>query len=554
MRNVNIFINKLFKDEQLCNLIFLFILVAQILIIIHYGNRKVTLFIDEIWTFNLANSYYSPFIGNASDYFNKWFDAYFWQKAITVSTGHRFCYSSVFFNQAQDVHPPLYYVIINTICSLFPGQFNKWLGIVPNIFFFVIIQKCLYEVSKEIFRYKWISLLVCIFYGFSWGNINNIVFIRMYALLTLFSILSFYYHIKLIKKYNIKDLVIGFCCILFGILTQYYFLVYQFFMSLYFGMMLIVKKEYTKIVEYCVGYSVVFISVFIIFPASIQQIFSKSGYRGQEAFYNLKNANFIDRMVKFTHVLDFDLFGDYLKLVLALLAIMLFIHYISTFYDIKIEKVTEKYSYFIKFIVKQPKIQVNITSNTSIIAMAIMTIVGYFSIVSKIAPYYTTRYLVIIYPLIALIFVYLYNIIFNINKKCKVFAFILFVILCCKSTYNANNIVGNDLKFNNIQKQIKQEAVYIVLNQDENWWPTAQNIITMSSIDNSYLVAEKRIKDLKNIKNKNNKVYGQHSAFIHKSSPCKITDEKLVQVLEKMGFKNIKILDRYNGTLFHIEW
>lgn len=547
------FFNKLFKRKGIWNIIFLLILLVQILIIIHYGNRKITLFIDEIWTFNLANSYYTPFIGDASNYFNKWMDALFWQNSITVSADHQFCYSSVIFNQAQDVHPPLYYIIINTICSFFPGQFSKWFGIVPNILFFVIIQLVLYTVAKKIFNYKWIALLVCVFYGFSWGNINNIIFIRMYALLTLFSILSFYYHLKLIKEYNIKNLTLGLLWVLLGILTQYYFLIYQFFMSLCFSMLLILKKEYKQIIEYCVGYSVVFISIFAIFPASIQQIFSKSGYRGQEAFYNLKNANFIDRMAEFSHVMDFDLFGNYLKLILILLVVILIIHYILTFYNIKIEK-SARYRYFIKFTVNQPVIQINITDNILIIVMAIITSLGYFSIVSKIAPYYTTRYLVIIYPLISLIFIYLYNSLLNIDKKGKIFLFILFIILCCNNTYDANNIVGNNLKFYNVQKQIKQDSIYIVLNQDESWWPTAQNIITMTSVDNSYLIAEKRIGDLKNIKNVNSKFYKKHSAFIHKSSPCKITDEEFAQVLEKMEFQNIRILDKYDGTLFYVEW
>lgn len=548
------FIYKFLKEKCIYNIIFLLIILVQVLIIIHYGNRKITLFIDEIWTFNLANSYYAPFIGDASNYFNKWLNASFWQSSIAVSADHQFCYSSVFYNQAQDVHPPLYYIIINTICSFFPGQFSKWFGIVPNILFFIIIQMVLYTTAKKIFDHKWSALLVCLFYGFSWGNINNIIFIRMYTLLTLFSILSFYYHLKLINEYNIKNLMLGLLCVLLGILTQYYFLIYQFFMSLFFVITLIKKKEYQKIVEYCVGYSAIFISIFIMFPASIHQIFSKSGYRGQEAFYNLKNTHFIDRIAEFSHVINFDLFGNYLKLILILLIIILFIHFILTFYNIKVEKTAVRYKYLMKFTVKQPVIPINITDNTLIIAMAIITSLGYFSIVSKIAPYYTTRYLVIIYPLISLIFMYLYNIILNINKKSKIFFFILFIALCCANTYNANNIVGNNLNFYNVQKQIKQDSIYIVLNQDETWWPTAQNIITMTSVDNSYLLAEKRIEDLQDIKNVNNEFYKKHYAFIHKSSPCKITDTEFIQVLEKMKFQNIKILDKYNGTLFYVEW
>lgn len=75
------------------------------------------------------------FLGDASKYYNRWLSPDFWNSALTVQQEYAFNYKSVFYNQAQDVHPPLYYVIIHTISSFFPGTYSKWFAIIPNMMF-----------------------------------------------------------------------------------------------------------------------------------------------------------------------------------------------------------------------------------------------------------------------------------------------------------------------------------------------------------------------------------------------------------------------------------
>ena len=149
------------KQALLRNIIFIFIVAVQIAICIHYAKYKTNLFVDEIWTFNLANNYYSPFIGSAAEYMNRWIDSKFWLQVLSVQPGEEFSYGSVFYNQAQDVHPPLYYMIIHTVCSFFPQQFSIWFGVVPNLFFFIGTQIILIKISNKLFEDKWIAILPC---------------------------------------------------------------------------------------------------------------------------------------------------------------------------------------------------------------------------------------------------------------------------------------------------------------------------------------------------------------------------------------------------------
>ena len=57
---------------------------------------------------------------------------------FTVQRGHEFDYATVWKNQSEDVHPPLYYVFVHTISSFFPGSFSKWFGLAVNILFYIL--------------------------------------------------------------------------------------------------------------------------------------------------------------------------------------------------------------------------------------------------------------------------------------------------------------------------------------------------------------------------------------------------------------------------------
>lgn len=202
---------------------FICILALQIIVITYFGIQKNWLFGDEQWTFNLANRYYEPFLEtiDASPYYGKWLSPDFWNSVLTVNPAYGFNYGSVFYNQSLDVHPPLYYLIIHTICSFFPNIYSKWFGIIPNIVFFLLSQFVIYNIGTLIFKKRYTALLLCLFYGFSWGVINNAVYVRMYGLLSLWAVISYYLHLKLMNRFNRNSLIMVLLFSLLGILTQY---------------------------------------------------------------------------------------------------------------------------------------------------------------------------------------------------------------------------------------------------------------------------------------------------------------------------------------------
>ena len=100
---------------------------AFLLIIVFLFTLKTNYFVDELWSYGLANNNDSHIMlvesgktyENPEEPFLNW---------MTVQHGQRFDYAKVWRNQANDNHPVLFYLLLHTICSFFPGQFSKWFG------------------------------------------------------------------------------------------------------------------------------------------------------------------------------------------------------------------------------------------------------------------------------------------------------------------------------------------------------------------------------------------------------------------------------------------
>ena len=155
-----------------------------------------------------------------------WVDGEYFKNYVVADEAHRFDYGSVFYNQKMDVHPPLFYIVLHTICSCFSGSFSKWFGIIPNIFIMELQRYwCFFGVRKypETGRYSPGS--VWIFWGFSIGAVSNVMFIRMYMLLTLWVIASVYLHSCMIveNRQNFRKLAALLLVTFLGFFTQYYF-------------------------------------------------------------------------------------------------------------------------------------------------------------------------------------------------------------------------------------------------------------------------------------------------------------------------------------------
>ncbi len=141
--------SKLLKKWNL-KVVMIIILVFQLFHLVYWDIQKEGYYLDEIWSYGLANGYYEPFFQEQNDYMNVEHSADYYTRWITTGE-HSFQYDSVYYNQTKDVHPPLFYYALHTICSMFPNTFSKWFGLTINLIFFALTQFILYSISAELF-------------------------------------------------------------------------------------------------------------------------------------------------------------------------------------------------------------------------------------------------------------------------------------------------------------------------------------------------------------------------------------------------------------------
>lgn len=388
---------KLIKNKYTIMLMVLIIL--QVANIIFWGNQKEGYHIDEIFSYGLSNGYYDPFpYYETDDYFMVWHDVSFFSDYVMVPTEHRFAYDSVWYNQAADVHPPLFYAVLHTVCSFFPETFSNWYAISVNIAFSILNIILLYKIACFAFKEKkeW-ALLVCAAYGFSAGCVSNAIYFRMYVMVTffvlLFTLLHTYAYEK--EKYKLYFPLIASATFL-GTLTHYYFYVFAFFVSSFLCLHLLLGKKWKALFGYVISMFGGICASILIFPSALKHVFS--GYRGTEAVDNLANGHFFRKISEYITYVNLELLGGnlrYIMLIIVVAVVAFVIKKVTNFKNMKMDSDSIR-DYFYGFR-KRVKVEY---ANISFIVAA----VAYAVLVASMSTISANRYIFPVYPFIVLYF------------------------------------------------------------------------------------------------------------------------------------------------------
>ena len=218
---------------------------------------------------------------------NGWMQHDDYYDEFRVLKGEGFRYGLVKQIQSWDVHPPMYYWVLHTVCSMFPGTFTKWTGLGINLIFHGISlwlimyltqlllmaidnrgstgskQEICGDDSKSdnssivaIGKKKdgdngsgsticnsvrgFLPVIVMAVWGLSPESISEVVFIRMYAMLTMLILLTLIFHVKQMMRPQtdrlpINEFVIPVAALTYvGFMTHYYYVVFLFFIALFF--------------------------------------------------------------------------------------------------------------------------------------------------------------------------------------------------------------------------------------------------------------------------------------------------------------------------------
>ena len=335
---------------------------------------------------------------------NGWMQHDDYYDEFRVLKGEGFRYGLVKQIQSWDVHPPMYYWVLHTVCSMFPGTFTKWTGLGINLIFHGISlwlimyltqlllmaidnrgstgskQEICGDDSKSdnssivaIGKKKdgdngsgsticnsvrgYLPVIVMAVWGLSPESISEVVFIRMYAMLTMLILLTLIFHVKQMMRPQtdrlpIKEFVIPVAALTYvGFMTHYYYVVFLFFIVLFFWIWRIrelrsstgltgdsvilqgassenkadIKRSsgiFGRIIAYPLILVIPLILGYLPYPSCLGQIFR--GQRGTQAIGSFADtSNTFERIRFFADVLSKQSFGGLLFLWLVLITFIL---------------------------------------------------------------------------------------------------------------------------------------------------------------------------------------------------------------------------------------
>lgn len=428
------------------HIVLVVLLLVQGVFMLWYGNMKSGYFVDEIWSYGLSNSYYHAQIWEDGALDETKVDTKMFEDYLVVNDGEEFSYGSVIYNQTHDSHPPLFYIVLHTISSFFPGEFNKWFGIIPNIFYFLVAQVFLYKIGKLFTQNKFFPLMALLLLGFNIAAVNMVTYIRMYMLMTTFALIFSYFHLKTIlnKKIVVSDWIMLFVSVAGGMLTHYFFVIFAFPWVVIFLIWLISRKQWKYLAQYvfCGGFSGGAVCLF--YPTYISNILGEREGHSSNMYNNLSNlSDWGDKIKFFYQTLSSQIFGNLLTPILYV-CVGAVVFYVITHVLWKVNLIydEERYKICIRSNIKDYKVVWEIRREYYLIAATAFASVFYFLIVSKITTFLSDRYMMCVFPLLVELFCLLLYWIFKVWRVIgfkRITAMLICIVLIGGLTYFSND-------------------------------------------------------------------------------------------------------------------
>lgn len=386
-------------------------LFLPVFIVVYLKCNINDLFIDEYYTFNFSNAYYFPLLYDCSSYSNIWLTSDFWNKLVNIQDDSRFCFDSVYYNTAMDVHPPIYYFIIHFFTSCFPDVDNVWLGLGVNIFFFCAVQTLIYSFCNKLWNNNYISLLVCAIYGFSLGTIEAMSLIRMYMLLIFLCFSYYYVAFKYVSSnFCIKYLPAFYTLNIFGFLTHYYFILFSAVIFFVIEILMYKSKDITdknNMIYFFIVCVFALVSSIIFFPESLEHIFgtgdnSIRGVRYISSLFSIINIYNIAYMLILL-LRDLPVFGLF----------VLVPFFIVRLYDMNFTCKADCYKKIF-------------------VLYSFRGFIGLFFVICCIIPFYAPRYIYFLYPffIISILYFYIQYFIAKEYNPTTLYRFLCLCVLC----------------------------------------------------------------------------------------------------------------------------
>lgn len=377
--------------------VFLALIIAvSTCVFIFFSEQKEGYHCDEIYSCGLSNSdfHYRMYNEDGSIRINtpEDIDAY-----MTASDAHRFDYANVYKNQAEDVHPPLFYIFMHTFSSFTPGEHSIYHAIITNMLFAAGTALFLYLITLRISGKRSVALVAATVYALSANCINMVTYMRMYEMLAFFTTAAVYVHLRLLQNgcRMTKKLAVALGTVVFlGSYTQYYFFIFMAGLAIWTVAVMLKHKKKKELLVYLAVIAVTALIYMAVWPYVFRHLFASG--RGEEAFSNMVQSSFFESFVFYLNVMRNGVGNLFSAFVIITAVVFL----------IKTKK--EGNGIFRK-----------LTAHKDV-CMLMFIAFFYFLLILRVSPYQTDRYIAPIFPIISVFVALLLKFVYLLLRKvCK---------------------------------------------------------------------------------------------------------------------------------------
>lgn len=321
---------------------------------------------------------------------------------VTVDGSDAFDYLSVYFNVKDDNHPPVHFMLLHTMSSVFQRTLSPLLGCAVNMICLGITLWLLLRLGRQLADVfspgtdgKLLGIMAVLLYGMSTGALATVLLIRMYGLLSCLCVALLSIHVEKWKNNGFERKNKGLIAVtVLGFLTQYFFLFYCLLLAAVTAAVLLLSHRKRELWIYIRSMVISAVIGLVLFPFAVADVFSSS--RGTEALGNLASGlqGYGERILTFGKILAERTVGVPLFAGgCAAGVVLLVIYLISAFRRRKMRTRGEQVSAGEE------------SGNRKGEATVILTIpvLGYFLLASRMSPYLVDRYIMPIFPFISLL-------------------------------------------------------------------------------------------------------------------------------------------------------
>lgn len=356
---------------------------------------KVNYHMDEVWSYGLAN--HQGDIVMDFELGVTYDPKEVLEDYLVADPEHRFDYANVWENQRNDNHPPLYYALLHTICSLFPGTFSKWYAGAINIAFallmFVFIRRLILQLTEN----RTLQFVLSLAFALSAGILNVVSFLRMYLPAMCWCTILASLAVSMLESAKARagekekrssldawPIYMSYALVAaLGALTHYYCVVFVVLLSIAVLVCLLGYRQWVYAEMAVASILAGALAAYLVFPDMVRHVFA--GDRGSQSMENLQNKqDFGEWLRYFFHMMDQELFGGFL---IPLLVVLLLLGGLCLFLHVKVDVVPY--------------------------GVLLFPVLGYFLIIGKTTVYETDRYF---FPIFTVVFLLVFCLLFSMLR------------------------------------------------------------------------------------------------------------------------------------------